>query len=932
MKKTVIKLFFSLSVIIFAQGVFAQVVTWTPLYITDEDSVVVIFDATLGSRGLMGYSGVVYAHTGVITSASTQPSDWRHVKTGWGQNTPETKLERIGTDLYRFIIRPSIRAYYNIAPGEQVLQLAFVFRSSTSPFREGKTEGNGDIFIPLRSGLRILSPEGRPHFAWPNDTVTVVAIGSEDTEKMSLFIDGTMIIQVANDTLVFDFIAETYGKKWIKVTAENASTQFAADSFYVVVNGPVESEWLPLGIVDGINYIDDRTVTLSLFAPDKQFVYVMGDFNDWQIDPDYYMKRTPDNDRYWLAITDLEPHREMIFQYLVDGYIYIADPYADKIIDPWNDKWIGEATYPGLIPYPDKENTGIASVLQTAQDPYPWEEIDFERPQVRDLVIYELLLRDFILTHDYKTLTDTLRYLEWLGVNAIELLPINEFEGNSSWGYNPSFYFAPDKYYGPKNDLKKLIEEAHRRGIAVILDVVFNHAYGQCALVRLYPDDMSQSPWFHEQAPHTDFSWGYDFNHQAQPAKDFIDRCLSYWLTEFQVDGFRFDFTRGFTNRNGSSGAFDQSRITILKRIYDHIRSVDSTAYVILEHLVDDNNEMKILAEYGMLLWGNMRYDYQEAAMGYRSNLTWGSYKARGWGVPHLVTYMESHDEERLMYKNQRWGNSSGNYDIQDLNTALDRIKLVSAFFLTIPGPKMIWQFGELGYDYSIDFNGRLGKKPIRWDYYEEDPRKHLYQTIQALIHLKKNYDAFRTSDFAMSAAGSTKRIQLDHESMNVTIIGNFDVVSKSLNPNFQNEGRWYDYFSGDSLTVTDTQSPFTLAPGVFHIYTDVKLEIPDIETHVERRTSIYRPFELHQNYPNPFNQTTAIQYTIEESREVHLDIYNVMGQGIRTLIEIQQPAGAYRVFWNGLHDDGHPAMSGVYMIRFQAGDFVDTRKIVLIR
>ncbi|NOZ04318.1 MAG: hypothetical protein GXO92_06915 [FCB group bacterium] len=101
-------------------------------------------------------------------------------------------------------------------------------------------------------------------------------------------------------------------------------------------------------------------------------------------------------------------------------------------------------------------------------------------------MIYELLVRDFIDRHDYQTLIDTLDYLEKLGINAIELMPINEFEGNSSWGYNPSFYFAPDKYYGTRQDLKLFIDECHRRGIAVIMDIVLNHTYGQSPLVSGY--------------------------------------------------------------------------------------------------------------------------------------------------------------------------------------------------------------------------------------------------------------------------------------------------------------------------------------------------------------------------------------------------------------------------------------------------------------
>jgi hypothetical protein len=147
-----------------------------------------------------------------------------------------------------------------------------------------------------------------------------------------------------------------------------------------------------------------------------------------------------------------------------------------------------------------------------------------------------------------------------------------------------------------------------------------------------------------------------------------------------------------------------------------------------------------------------MNYNYNEATMGYntsdKSNFSWGSYQYRGWNKPHLITYMESHDEERLMFKNTSYGNSQNNYNIKELNTALNRIKLASVFFYTIPGPKMLWQFGELGYDYSINWpsgtsDDRLTPKPIMWSYYDNIERHALYRVNQELIKLKKNYDVF---------------------------------------------------------------------------------------------------------------------------------------------------------------------------------------------
>jgi pullulanase/glycogen debranching enzyme len=92
------------------------------------------------------------------------------------------------------------------------------------------------------------------------------------------------------------------------------------------------------------------------------------------------------------------------------------------VLDPWNDQYITPATYPNLKPYPTGRTTGIVSVLQTNEPTYNWTVNNFTRPDKRGLVIYEMLLRDFVAAHDWKTLRDTLSYLQRLGVNAIHLM------------------------------------------------------------------------------------------------------------------------------------------------------------------------------------------------------------------------------------------------------------------------------------------------------------------------------------------------------------------------------------------------------------------------------------------------------------------------------------------------------------------------------
>jgi len=383
----------------------------------------------------------------------------------------------------------------------------------------------------------------------------------------------------------------------------------------------------------------------------------------------------------------------------------------------------------------------------------------------------------------------------------------------------------------------------------------------------------------------------------------------------------------------------------------DKIWEIDSTSYIILEHFADNSEEI-VLSNYGMMLWGKMTSNYNEATMGYhdnnKSNLSWGSYKTRGWNYPNLVTYMESHDEERLMYKNLRWGNLSGSYSIKDLNTALNRMKLAAAFFFTIPGPKMIWQFGELGYDYSIFYDpqtgtvpepygtdyAKLSPKPIRWDYFNS-VRKNLYKVFTALIDLKKNYEAFRSTDFTLAVSDEAKRININHQTMNVTIIGNFNVVPISINPNFQNTGIWYDFFSGDSVNVTNTQAFIQLQPGEFHIYSTVKLPTPepgiltDMEVIDEGKVDEYF---LEQNYPNPFNPSTEIIFQVKEASNVVLKIYDILGREVKTLVDEEKNNGIYKVTWNGDNNFGEQVGSGIYFYKIQTGSYSNTKKMMLLR
>ena len=512
---------------------------------------------------------------------------------------------------------------------------------------------------------------------------------------------------------------------------------------------------LPAGAKDGVAFINNGTSAIvTLYAPGKTSVSLIGEFNNWSA-TESVMKKTTDGNTWWIQIDNLNPNTEYAYQFYIDGKLKVADPYCEKVLDPDHDKYISAATYPDLKAYPTGKTTGIVSVMQANQPAYTWKNANFIRPEKNNLVIYELLIRDFTADHNYASTLAKLDYLTALGINAIELMPINEFEGNLSWGYNTSFYFAPDKYYGTKTALQNFIDECHGKGIAVILDLVLNHSFGQSPMVQMYFDGTkptANNPWFNVDAKHP-FNVGYDFNHESAATQKFAKDVIKFWMQQYKIDGFRFDLSKGFTQKQSTDDSqfrlYDAGRVATWKGYNSFIKGIDPNFYVILEHFTEESEE-KVLADEGMMLWNNMNYNMNEGTMGWlgNANFQWGFYANHGFSKSeNLIGYGESHDEERLNFKNISYGNASGNYVIKgNLATSLKREELIAAFLFAIPGPKMMWQFGELGYDISIDFNGRTGEKPIKWDYFNEPDRKALYDAYARFIRLKKNNSIFNST------------------------------------------------------------------------------------------------------------------------------------------------------------------------------------------
>ncbi len=892
-------------------AVHAQLVTLSPSNAKGDDEITITFNANEGKKELLN-ANKVYLHAGVVTDAP-DGTQWQHVVGNWGNDDGVGEMTPVAGESGKWEITfsPTAREYFGVPEGTNMFRLALVFRDAPGGKKAGINSGtydwgfvdtNGDIYVDLTIGeyIQMVSPIADEVFLVSGESFLIAAEVSSEASAMNVLVkEGGAFIEKASETsgtsITYNYTPITSGDLEIKITATVGGEELEfVKTVKVFLRQPGLVAALPVDLKKGINYRqeDPSKVTLVLEAPGKSFTYVVGDFTNWEVLEEYQMKQTPDGELFWLEIDGLTSGQEYVFQYWVDGTIKIGDPYADKVVDPWNDQYIPAAVYPDIIAY-DKTDYQMATVLQTNQSTYDWaaSEASWQKPPKEELVIYELLIRDFLGSRSYNDLTDTLTYLKRLGVNAIGLMPIMEFEGNDSWGYNPAYFFAPDKYYGTKDDLKRFIETAHQHGMAVILDMVLNHAFGQNAMVKMYWDAANNtvsddSPWFNPVAKHP-FNVGFDFNHESQYTKNFVDSVNQYWLKEYHFDGYRFDLSKGFTQKNsgdnvGAWGNYDASRIALLKRMADRIWEDTPDAYVILEHFAD-NSEEKELAEYraeegkGMMLWGNLNHAYNQNTMGHasESSINWIDHRTRNWTVPHVVGYMESHDEERLVYKNIAFGKSTGSYNVKDSITAISRIKAAGVLFYTLPGPKMLWQFGELGYDYSINWctNGTIGDcrlvpKPPRWDYLQNKTRKSLFDHTADLLRLRKEYNVFRTGEATFHGGNNlVKQVTLTNavntstpasaDEMNVQLAANFDVTSKTIEVEFPHSGTWYDYYAGGKEVLVGTGAfTINLRPGEYKLYTNYPIEVPDPIV-VDGIISI-EDFEI-MLYPNPVQHILSV-------------------------------------------------------------------------
>lgn len=601
------------------------------------------------------------------------------------------------------------------------------------------------------------------------------------------------------------------------------------------VPASVKMKAMPAGLKEGINVTGPAEVTLVLYDRDTEghrsdYACVTGDFNQWKLtnDDKSQMYRDEEKGCWWLALKGLDSNREYAFQYCLwkgNDVIRLADAYTEKILDPDHDRYIPQTTYDGNLNYPEG-GIGIVSTFRIAEEKYNWKVSDFKIENPDNLTIYELLLRDYTEAGNLKGAMAKLDEIERMGFNAVELMPVQEFDGNDSWGYNPCFFFAMDKAYGTKKMYKEFIDACHEKGLAVIFDVVYNHASDNHPFVRLYSKNgkiSADNPYFNQKTPHP-YGVFNDFNHESPKVREFVKRNLLFLLDEYHIDGFRFDLAKGFTQKQSTEATaskYDASRVEILKDYYRTIAEHKRDAFVVLE-LFCESREEKELADAGMYLWRNLNNSYCQSGMGYKENSGFGALYMK---QPRWVGYMESHDEERVAYKQKQWGVA----EIKNsLSLRMQQLEANAAFFFTVPGPKMVWQFGEVGYDESIEKNGRTGKKPLHPEYAEDESRRNLRNVYARLMELRNRHpELFRPSvNFEWKAS---EAFWNDGRSLKITtvdgkklvVVANFTSVAAEV-PFPDEQGGWTNWMSKKREFVG---AKVSLPPHDYRVYVNEQIQ-----------------------------------------------------------------------------------------------------------
>ncbi|MBO8152343.1 MAG: T9SS type A sorting domain-containing protein [Candidatus Marinimicrobia bacterium] len=772
------------------------------------------------------------------------------------------------------------------------------------------------------------TPQGAPEitFLSPSEGDTIespvdIKVSADAAEYVEVWLGADSVGKVYSNLFEESWSPSRYvfGNSRIVAKAEKEG-KVSLKFLDVYVLPQIVKKPVPEGISDGTT-INGNEVTFALYAPFKEFVALKGNFN-WEY-PDGELMYLSGDTLWWLNKT--LSNGEYYYQYNLEGKKLIADPWSKDV------EW--------KIPGTDFESSNYndaKTVFYVGKEPFKWTDTNFVRPSISEIIIYELHIGDFSGNSDgkgtYKDVIEKIEegYFDTLGINVVEIMPVNEFEGDKSWGYNPSFYLAPESSYGTPDELKLMINKFHEHGIAVLMDVVFNHMWGSAPLFQLYQPlnnwdyrahDYEHCPYFHNR----ESPWGYKLEHwhgltpAGYPRRTwkYVTDCLKMWVEEYHIDGFRFDHTEGIGwDSNGKNG---------MNFYASYLEELDPDLIVIAE----EDNAYNINNSYVDAGWNFSYYHMTKSNLQeiYDAGFYYGNmnqveneikYDEQGfmhqWGP---VNYCESHDETRIIYE-------ATHYQEFSRSVAVKKSMLGAVLLFTSTGTPMIYHGQEFGQDgTSRTSGGYIQSQPLKWYYLETEDGHRLFEHYRRLIWLRKNWKVLQGKNLDVVYKSSTQKLisywrgQAEEK---IVVVLNFSPDPQIVDIEFPYPGTWYEFTRDDTVFCDDgTLDGFEAEAYTGYIFCNFK-NWESLAESLNETTSIPRKLRFISVYPNPFNSTVRIDFEVESTQRIELSVYDILGREIRKLVDKRfDREGAYSISWDGKNDAGRTVDSGVYFLRLKS-------------
>ncbi|MBD2080350.1 alpha-amylase family glycosyl hydrolase [Leptolyngbya sp. FACHB-17] len=468
-------------------------------------------------------------------------------------------------------------------------------------------------------------------------------------------------------------------------------------------------------------------------------------------------------------------------------------------------QWV-ETNDPYMTEMDRKTENGVVRVKdgQRISDTYTWQHDRQPLPENRDVILYEMHIADFCGKGTdisdptkFKQVLDKLDHLSELGINAIALMPVTEYDGDYRWGYMPLHFFALESSYGKPEDFKRLIDECHGRGIRVLIDCIFNHTNEESPLLKIDRDYW----YYHDRHyPEDDANyWGpelsyenYDSDRNIRPTWNFVRDVVQFWIREYHIDGIRYDAVRQIANYEFFGWLFQQIEIK------------DKPFYQIAEHIPDTSEVCSPKGVFDACWHESFRYFLKDALIGQSVDLEELKKaidaRQQGYaGATSVINYLATHDREHMIVE-------LGDVGIFD-QPAFDRVKFGVILQLTAPGIPMIWMGDEFG---QATHKTQTTLEPNQLDWSLLDHNRDLFEFYKRAIALRHEKSSLRTDNIEFFFEHLDDKVlayvRWNNDGERVIVVANFSdqTYENYAIENLPIDCCWQDWSDGSEIEVNE--------------------------------------------------------------------------------------------------------------------------------